>query len=183
MTEHHGAPECDHSCLMQGSSNEKSWHCTLSFLGETFSELYYSLRLLSVWSHLLPIFFSQVSDLTQKVLPAYICLLPSWASYPRNTLKSTFFLAFVSQRTWDFPGGSDGRESACNVGDLGLIPGSGRAPGEGKGYPLQYYGLENSMDREAWQPTVHGVAKSQTWLKRLSKQGRTKVTTVFKKYL
>ena len=45
-----------------------------------------------------------------------------------------------------FPGDSAGKESACNVGDLGLIPGLGRAPGEGKGYPLQYSGLENSMD-------------------------------------
>ena len=45
-----------------------------------------------------------------------------------------------------FPGGSAGKESACNVGDLGLIPGLGRSPGEGKGCPLQYSGLENSMD-------------------------------------
>ena len=49
--------------------------------------------------------------------------------------------------------GSTGKESTCNVGDLGLIPGLGRSPGEGKGYPLQYSGLENSMDRGAWQAT------------------------------
>ena len=55
-----------------------------------------------------------------------------------------------------FPGGSAGKESACNVGDLDLIPG-GISPGEGKGYPLQYSGLENSMDY-----TVHGVTKSWT---------------------
>ena len=60
------------------------------------------------------------------------------------------------------PGDSDGKESACIAEDLGLIPGSGRAPGEGIGYLLQYSCLENSMDREAWQVTVHGVAKSQT---------------------
>ena len=54
---------------------------------------------------------------------------------------------------------SAGKESACNAGDLGLIPGLGRAPGEGKGYPLQYSGLESSMDC-----TVHGVAKRQTRL-------------------
>ena len=60
-----------------------------------------------------------------------------------------------------FPGGSDGKESTCNAGDLGSIPGSGRSPGEGKGYPLQYSGLENSMDRGAWQATVRGVAKSR----------------------
>ena len=56
-----------------------------------------------------------------------------------------------------FPGGSDSKESACNVGDLGLVPGLGRSPGEGKGYPLQYSGLEKSMDY-----TVHGVAESDT---------------------
>ena len=61
-----------------------------------------------------------------------------------------------------FPGGSDGEESACNVGDQGSILGSGRSPGEGNGNPLQYSCLENSMDREAWQATAHGVAKSQT---------------------
>ena len=58
-----------------------------------------------------------------------------------------------------FPCGSAGKESACNAGDLGLIPELGRSPGEGKGYPLQYSGLENSMDC-----TVHGVAKSWTQL-------------------
>ena len=53
-----------------------------------------------------------------------------------------------------FPGGSDGIESACNVGDSGLIPGLGRSPGEGNGNPLQYSCLENPMDREAWGATV-----------------------------
>ena len=57
------------------------------------------------------------------------------------------------------PGGSDGKESACNEDALGLIPGLGRSPGEGHGNPLQYPGLRNSMDRGAWQATVHGVAK------------------------
>ena len=56
-----------------------------------------------------------------------------------------------------FPGGSAGKESTCNAGDLGSISGLGRSPGEGKGYPLQYSGLESSMDC-----TVHGVAKSRT---------------------
>ena len=63
-----------------------------------------------------------------------------------------------------FPGGSDSKESTCNVGDLGSIPGLGRFPGEGIGYPLQYSCLENSMDRGAWQATVHGATKSQTQL-------------------
>ena len=61
-----------------------------------------------------------------------------------------------------FPGGSDSKESACNVEDLGLFPGSGRLPGEGNGYPLQYSGLENSMDRGAQQAPVHGIAKNWT---------------------
>ena len=63
---------------------------------------------------------------------------------------------------WDyigFPGGSAGKEYTCDVGDLGLILGLGRSPGEGKGYPLQYSGLENSMDS-----LVHGVAESRTQL-------------------
>ena len=52
-----------------------------------------------------------------------------------------------------------GEESACNSGDTGLIPGSGRSPGEGNGSPLQYSCRENSMDRGAWQATVHGVQR------------------------
>ena len=65
-------------------------------------------------------------------------------------------------RVWGFPGGSDSKASACSAGDLGLIPTSGRSPGEGNGNPLQYSCLENSMDGGAWWATVHGVAKSQT---------------------
>ena len=64
-----------------------------------------------------------------------------------------------------FSGASAGKKSTCNVGDLGSIPGLGRYPEEGNGYLLQYFGLENSMDRGAWQATVHGVAKSWTWLR------------------
>ena len=61
-----------------------------------------------------------------------------------------------------FPGGSDGKASACNTGDPGSIPGLGRSPGEGNGNPLQYSCLENPRDGRAWQATVHGVAKSDT---------------------
>ena len=63
-----------------------------------------------------------------------------------------------------FPGGSDGKESACNVGDPGLIPELGRSPREGNGNPLQCSSLENPMDRGAWRATVHGVAQSRTRL-------------------
>ena len=64
-----------------------------------------------------------------------------------------------------FPGGSDGKEAAIsNMGDPGSIPKLGRSPAEGNGNPLQYSCLENSMNRSAWQVTVHRVAKSQTQL-------------------
>ena len=58
-----------------------------------------------------------------------------------------------------FPGDSNGRESACNAGDLGSIPRLGRSPGEGNGYPLQYSCVENLMVRGAWQATVHGATR------------------------
>ena len=61
-----------------------------------------------------------------------------------------------------FPGGSDGKESACSPGNQGSIPGSGRSPGEGNGNPLQHCFLENSMDRGGWQATIHWVTKSKT---------------------
>ena len=57
------------------------------------------------------------------------------------------------------PGGSDSKESAYKARDLGLIPGSGKAPGEESGYPLQYSCLDNPKDRGAWQATVHGVTE------------------------
>ena len=63
---------------------------------------------------------------------------------------------------YSFPGGSGGKESACNAGNPGWIPGLGRSPGKGNGKPLQYSCLENPMDRGAWWATVHGVTKSQT---------------------
>ena len=61
-----------------------------------------------------------------------------------------------------FPGGSNGKESVCNAGDPGSIPGSGRSPGEGNGNPLYYSCLENSIERGAWWAIVHRVAKNQT---------------------
>ena len=63
-----------------------------------------------------------------------------------------------------FPGGSEVKASASNVGDPGSIPGSGRSPGEGNGTPLQYSCLESPMDRGAWRATVHRVTKSRTRL-------------------
>ena len=71
-------------------------------------------------------------------------------------------IRMVPEKNMGFPGGSDNKESTCNAGDLGSIPGLGRLPGEGNGYPLQYSSLENSMDRGAWQATVHEVEKNRT---------------------
>ena len=68
----------------------------------------------------------------------------------------------LSSFVMGFPGGSDGKESTYNAGDLGLIPGSRRSPGEENGYPLQHSCLENPMDRGAWWGTVHRLAKSRT---------------------
>ena len=70
------------------------------------------------------------------------------------------FLIYCDHLLLGFLGGSDGKESACNAGDLGSITVLGRSPGEGNGNPLQYSWLENSMDRGALQVMLHGVAKS-----------------------
>ena len=77
-------------------------------------------------------------------------------SRKRDRLPTSVFVGFT--------GDSDGKESTCNAGDLGSIPGLGRSSGEGKGYPLQYSGLKNSMDKGAWRVIVHGVTKSRTRL-------------------
>ena len=73
---------------------------------------------------------------------------------------TTVFISLVFY--WGFPGGSDCKESACNAGDPGLIPESGRSLGEGNDNTHQYSCLWNPMDRGDWQTTVHGVIKSQT---------------------
>ena len=93
-----------------------------------------------------------------------VCLLaiPSMVLLLIRELEAIIILCSI--KPGYFPGGSDGRVFACNVGDLGLIPGSERYPGEGNGNPLQYSYLENSMDGGAWQAIVHGVSKSWTLL-------------------
>ena len=78
-----------------------------------------------------------------------------WIMSPSKSM-----LNFYLPGLWDFPDSSAGQESTCNAGDPSSVPGSGRSPGEGKGYPLQYAGLENSMDC-----IVHGFTKSQTRLR------------------
>ena len=80
-----------------------------------------------------------------------------WKGYPPSELLFHLCQKSVEHACVGFPGGSAGKDSARNEGDLDSIPGLGRSPGEGKGHPLQYSGLENSMNR-----LVHGVANSQT---------------------
>ena len=102
-------------------------------------------------------------------LNSYCCFLYSssqfWVSHWQDF--SGIVLTVDLTTSWlkpVFPGGSEVKVSACNAGDLGSIPGSGRSPGEGNGNPLQYSCLENPMDRGAWWAIVHGVAKSWTRL-------------------
>ena len=97
-------------------------------------------------------------------IPDTLVALHSWAEWLQQPEDSPLRKSFSC---WS--GGSDGKEYACNVGNSGSIPGSGRSPGEGNGNgnPLQYSCLEDSLDRSTWWAIVYGVAKSQTWLKRL----------------
>ena len=91
-----------------------------------------------------------------------------WETLSRNHSDKDYFnnlyYSGVLLKLSEQIGDSDGKESVCSVGDLGLIPGSGRSPGEGNGHPLQYSCLENSMDRGTWWVMVHGVSKSWTLL-------------------
>ena len=123
-------------------------------------------------SFMTPWSVAQQASLSMGIFQARI---PEWvampsskgSSWPRDwTLVSCiaggFFTVWATTRPFysrSFPGGSDGKESACNAGDLESIPGSGRCPGEGNGYPFLYSCLENSTDRGTWWATVHGVTK------------------------
>ena len=78
------------------------------------------------------------------------------------TLPGHFYEIYYAYVIKGFPGGSDGKESACNAGDLGSTLGLGRSPGEGTGCPLQYSCLENSVNRGTWRATAYGVAMSRT---------------------
>ena len=89
--------------------------------------------------------------------------LPHFLGVSSNDTKQRGFLRIPCiKQPPPLPGGSDGKASACSAGDLGSIPGPGRSPGEGNGYPFQYSCLENSMDREALWAVVHGVTRSLT---------------------
>ena len=109
-----------------------------------------------------------------KIFTKYNCFREIFSLRFHKWLAGLFFFKFLCLvllhciYLWSisngFPGSSDGKESVCNVWDPSSIPGLGRTPGEGNGYPLQYSCLENSMDRGAWQATVHGLTKSQRQL-------------------
>ena len=105
-------------------------------------------------------FPSTIMDTKPEFPPTFTYTNCSFSTFDlaRNGIK--FIVLYCAK---GFPGGSAGKESTCSSGDLGSLPELGRSPREGKGYPLQYSGLENSMDH-----TVHGIAKSWTWLKWLS---------------
>ena len=90
----------------------------------------------------------------------------------------TFIISTLQRRLSRWLSGTG---SACNAGDLGSIPGSGRCPGEGNGNPLQYSCLDNLMTRGAWWATVHGITKSQTWLS--NKAHKNKIKKYYSKSL
>ena len=97
---------------------------------------------------------------------------------PKNSCHKEKFFSF--NFTMSFPGGSVGKESTCNAGGLGSIPGLGRSPGEGNGNPLQYSCLENPTDGGTWWATVHGVAKSWTQLSDFTFNRASQVAVVVK---
>ena len=94
---------------------------------------------------------------------SFLQYLPQDLSWGQLSLTApqAFWIGGASKHRSGFPGDSDGKESTCNSGNPGSIPGPGRSPGEGNSNPLQYSCLENPMD---WWATVHGASKSQTWL-------------------
>ena len=108
-----------------------------------------------------PVSGIKMSNTKQEGLSILKCRRPQFESWDwkipwrRDRLPIAVFMGF--------PGGADGKESACNAGDLGLIPGLRRAPGRGHGNPLQYSCLENPHGKGAWWATVHGVTKSWVW--------------------
>ena len=108
------------------------------------------------------IFHSDILYLSMSLFSSIVLALWNFLNLRRGQFSLFYFFGIIIcifTLTLGFPGGSAGKESACNVGDLGSIPGVGRSPGEGKGYPLQYSGLENSMNC-----IVSGIAKSWTRL-------------------
>ena len=111
---------------------------------------------------------SRVSGLRSRCHVGWALIWWFWGknslSRPFTSLVEFYFLPPYVWSFISFPCSSVGKESACNAGDPGSIPGSGSSPGEGNGNPLQYSCLENRMDRGAWRATAQGLAKSRTRL-------------------
>ena len=136
-------------------------------------EIYWNYYSLLVWNSnlikhhvfLFAISGNSIYNITQlqKIKPHDIYLLLLWIDPSIICCKLIILNITIKiqlYNTGSFPGGSDSKESACNVGDPVSIPRLGRSPGEGNGSPLQYFCLENPMDRGAWQAAVLGVSKS-----------------------
>ena len=93
-----------------------------------------------------------------------LCIMwPKFWSFNYSISPSNEYSGLISFKM-GFHGSSTGKESTCNAGDPSSIPGLGRSPGEGNSYPLQYSCLENSMDRGAWQVTIHGITIRHDWV-------------------
>ena len=132
-----------------------------------------SLRVEHDWSDFICTYHKNINNMYVDYIQLNIDIMSVFRQEERRGRILTFMnVNRVGHYIWSiiclisgFPGGSDGEESTCNIGNLGLIPASGRSSGEGNGYPLQYSCLENPMDRRAWWATVPGVTKRQTWLR------------------
>ena len=98
-----------------------------------------------------------------KLESIYTVTVPGGHSHTFSSFMP-FFIQVVIFHLSYFPEGSHSKESGCNAGDPSLVPESGRFPGEGDGYPLQYSCLENLMDRRTWWPAVHGIAEGSARL-------------------
>ena len=131
--------------------------CSVSSTISDFSRLY--CQLFSLYSYFL-------SSLNYLNLNYSLQSFQNWHLYLWHICSSMSYIYLFLQleQLSNSTIGSDGKVSACNVGDSGSIPGLGRSPGEGNGNPWQYSCLEKSKDRAPGQATVHGVIKSQTWL-------------------
>ena len=118
------------------------------------------------WLCIVPLLGKQKQNPSSRSLSKRLQLTQSICIKPSHTTLGTsphgHYMELVN--LLGFPGGKEsaGKETACNAGDLGLIPGLGRSPGEGNSYPLQYSCLGNPVDREAWWATVHRVVSVQS---------------------
>ena len=100
-------------------------------------------------------------DVTYVCVYMFVCVCVYIYTHTHTNIYIHIYI-YICIYIIGFPGGSNHKESACNVGDPGSIPESRRSPGEGNGYLLLYCCLENSMDRGTWETAVHGVSKSRT---------------------